>query len=37
VAMPSQNKEQYLKGKIERTALLEKTQNTVTNSYVKER
>ncbi|MFM2291483.1 MAG: hypothetical protein RIS29_1296 [Bacteroidota bacterium] len=29
--------EQYLKGKIERTALLEKTQNTVTNSYVKER
>jgi Cell division protein FtsI/penicillin-binding protein 2 len=29
--------EQYLKGKIERTELLEKTANTVTNSYVQER
>jgi penicillin-binding protein 2 len=29
--------EQYLKGKIERTDLLEKTKSTVTNSYVKER
>lgn len=29
--------EQYLKGKVERTELLDKTANTVTNSYVQER